>query len=206
MQAEKALKQQLTLKCVSLNVKGLNLPEKISQVLSALSKHKAHFLLFQETHFRSDAIPKLNNHIYQSVIHSTNPDSKTKGVSILISKHADFQQSDALIDPEGRYLFLKGTYASTPITLVNVYCPNAHQVSFFRKVCDLLVTFQEGIVLLGGDFNTPLNPTVGTRARLHYHTGHFARLNYNCRAFYSTTAGVPCSQMTETITFTHRHT
>lgn len=148
----------LTLKCLSLNVKGLNLPEKRSQVLSSLTTHRAHFIFLQETHFRSDAIPKLSNHIYRTAFHSTNPESKTKGVSILVSKNANFQISDSLVDPDGRYIFLKGSYASTPITLANIYCPNDHQVSFFRKTCDLLTSFKSGIVLLGGDFNVPLNP------------------------------------------------
>lgn len=152
--------QQLSLKCLSLNVKGLNIPEKRTQVLSALTKHKAHFLLLQETHFCAKHIPKLSNHLYKHALHSTNPTAKTKGVSILISKHADFQLKDSLIDQEGRYIFIKGTYALKPITIANVYCPNDHQVTFFRQICDLLSTFQEGILLLGGDFNVPLNPNL----------------------------------------------
>lgn len=162
MQTTPTIQHQLTLKCLSLNVKGLNLPEKRSQVLSALTKHRAHFLLLQETHFHTDAMPKLANHIYKKALHSTNSEAKTKGVSILISKHADFQLSESGIDPEGRYIFIMGTYASKSITLANVYCPNGHQLSFFRKVCDLLSTFQEGIVVLGGDFNVPLNPPLDT--------------------------------------------
>lgn len=129
-------------------------------MLSALTKHRAHFLLLQETHFRTDTIPKLGNHIYNKALHSTNPDAKTKGVSILISKFANFHLLDSKIHPEGRYIFIKGT--SKPITIANVYCPNEHQLSFFRKVCDLLSSFQEGIVVLGGDFNVPMNPILDT--------------------------------------------
>lgn len=142
MPKEATTTQQLSLKCLSLNVKGLNIPEKRSQVLSALTKHKAHFLLLQETHFCTKHTPKLTNHIYKHTLHSTNPTSKTKVVSILISKHADFQLTDSLVDHEGRYIFVKGTYASKPITIANVYCPNEHQVTFFRQICDLLSTFQ----------------------------------------------------------------
>lgn len=156
-------------------------------MLSALTKHKAHFLLLQETHFRPK--PKLTNHIHRSAIHATNPNSKTKGVSILVSKHIDFQLSNSLVDPEGRYLFLKGTYASKPISLANVYCPNVHQVSFFRKVYDLLSTFQEGIVLLGGEFNAPLNPTVdsstGTTA-LPYWAVHQIKLQLQGLSLHDT--------------------
>nr|ACO51577.1 Retrovirus-related Pol polyprotein LINE-1 [Aquarana catesbeiana] len=154
MQTKPLTNLSLMLRCISLNVKGLNLPEKRSQVLSSLSKHKAHFIFLQETHFRSDAIPKLSNHIYRSAFHATNPDAKRKGISILISKHANFHLSDSLIDPAGRFIFLKGTYAAKPITLANIYCPNEHQVTFFRSTCDLLASFQEGLVLLGGGTST----------------------------------------------------
>lgn len=160
MQNNTLTSSSLTLKCLSLNAKGLNLPEKKSQVMTSLTKHKAHFIYLQETNFRSDSIPKLSNHMYNSAFHSTNPDSKTKGVSILVSKHADFQLCDSLIDLGGRFIFLKGTYASKPITLANIYCPNEHHVTFFRNTCDLLSSFQKGLVLLGGDFNVLLNPVL----------------------------------------------
>lgn len=127
-------------------------------MLSSLTKHKAHFIYLQETHFHSDSVAKLSNHIYQSAFHATNPASKTKGVSLLVSKHADFHLLDSLVDPDGRFIFLKGMYASKPITLANIYCPNEHHVTFFRKTCELLSSFQQGMVLLGGDFNVPLNP------------------------------------------------
>lgn len=158
MQSNQITRSSLTLKCISLNVKGLNLPEKRSQVLSSLHKHRAHFIYLQETHFRSNTIPKLSNHIYRMALHATNPEAKTKGVSILISKHANFHLLDSLIDPEGRFIFLKGTYSSKPITLANIYSPNDHQVTFFRRVCDLLASFQGGLVLMAGDFNISLNP------------------------------------------------
>lgn len=142
--------------------KVLTYRKRYSQVLSSLTKQKAQFIFLQETHFRSNSIPKISNHIYQTAFHSTNPIAKTKGVSILVSKQAPFQLSDSLLDPEGRFVFIKGTYASKPITLANIYAPNEHQVSFFRKIGDLLTSFKEGIVLLGGDFNVPLNPNLDT--------------------------------------------
>lgn len=78
-----------------------------------------------------------------------------------------------MVDPGGRYIIIKGKYASKPITLANMYCPNKHQISFFRKTCDLLSSFLEGIVILGGDFNVPLNPALDTS------TGTTAKLDSN---------------------------
>lgn len=179
----------LSLKCVSLNAKGLNVPEKRSQVLSSLTKQKAQFILLQETHFRSNSIPKITNHIYQTVFHSTNPTAKTKGVSILVSKHAPFKLSDSLLDPEGRFVFIKGIYASKPIVLANIYAPNEHQASFFRKVSDLLISFKEGVVLLGDDFNVPLNPDLDTSSgtsTLSYRALRQIKLQLQGLALYDT--------------------
>lgn len=53
---------------------------------------------------------------------------------------------------------MKGSLYGKPITLANIYAPNSKQVPFFKLTIQLLSTFQEGILILGGDFNVPLNP------------------------------------------------
>lgn len=67
------------------NARGLNTPEKRSQLLLLLQKTKAQIVFLQETHFRSDNIPKLHNSFYPTVYHASNTGSKTKGVTILFS-------------------------------------------------------------------------------------------------------------------------
>lgn len=42
--------------------------------------------------------------------------------------------------------------------------PNMGQVSFFRSTLQKLSSFQEGLLVLGGDFNAPLNPLHDTSA------------------------------------------
>lgn len=150
------------LKIVSLNVQGLNTPEKRSKLLLTMHRLKANVIFLQETHFRSNNTPKLSNAQYPTVLHATNPLHKTKGVSILIAKNCPFQIKDSLIDTDGRYLFIKGSLHNKTITLANIYAPNKHQVPFFRSVTNSLTTFQEGTLILGGDFNVPLNPIQDT--------------------------------------------
>lgn len=114
------LATSLTAKIISLNVKGLNTPEKRSQTLLEMQKHKANIVFLQETHFRSNAIPKLFSRHFPIVYHATNPLAKTKGVAILIHKNCPFQYTDMQSDKEGRFLFLKGSYAGRTITLANI--------------------------------------------------------------------------------------
>ncbi|XP_077341175.1 uncharacterized protein LOC143986639 [Lithobates pipiens] len=140
------------------NVKGLNIPEKRSQVLNLISKQKVDVAFLQETHFRTGQIPNFISRKYPTAYHSSNPSAKTKGVSILIARHIPWQLEESIIDPDGRYVFLKGTIYNKPVTLATIYSPNTAQVSFFRKVADLLTNFQAGLTVLGGDFNVVLQP------------------------------------------------
>lgn len=152
----------LSLKLLSINAKGLNIPEKRTKFLNEFHKQKANIICIQESHFKTDKIPKLNDKRFPLSFHATNPEGKTKGVSILIAKQTPFQVLDTLLHPEGRYIFLKGKLRSHPITIANIYAPNTKQVAFVRKIKDLLTTFASGILILGGDFNIPLNPFLDT--------------------------------------------
>lgn len=130
-----------TLKVVSLNFKGLNISEKRSQVLAMMRNLKAVVVFLQEMHFHTDSTPKLYNHFYPTFYHATNPLSKTKGVSIRLSKRLNWQLTDSLIDAEGHYVFISESLQGRPVTLANVYSPNAAQVRFFRKIAQLLAGF-----------------------------------------------------------------
>lgn len=162
MTPTKTTTDKLPIKIISLNARGLNIPERRSQLLLTMQRSKADIIFLQETHFRTDAIPKLQNQYYPTTFHATSQTSKSKGVSILLSKHWPLQLTDTLTDVEGRYLFIKGVLFGKKITFANIYAPNSHQVKFFRDITSALLTFQEGILILGGDLNVPLNPIQDT--------------------------------------------
>lgn len=147
---------------ISHNVRGLNTPEKRTTLLREIKKGKPHFVLLQETHFKTGHVPRLTDSNFTKVFHATNNLAKTKGVSILVSKNAPFDLTDQLIDPEGRYIFLKGHYSGTPITIANVYFPNSAHLPFCKQMTHKLQEFAKGCLILGGDFNIPLNPLTDT--------------------------------------------
>lgn len=68
----------------SINVKGLNTPEKRSMVLANLKHMKAQVCFLQETHFRADKTLRLHDSLFPTVYHGCSSDSKSRGVSILI--------------------------------------------------------------------------------------------------------------------------
>lgn len=152
----------MTLKLCSINILGLNTPEKRSQLLYSLQQSKAHIALIQETHFRTDNIPKLHNNNFPTAYHASNKDAKSKGVSILVSKHCPLQVTELQRDTQGRFLFLKGSLHHRPITIANIYAPNSQQVTFFWNTLQQLISFQSGTLNVGGDFNIALTPSLDT--------------------------------------------
>lgn len=80
MASSQVIPVQTQLKLISINAKGLNLPEKRSQLLLTMKRNQADIIFIQETHFRTDSIPKLKNMNYPETYHSTTPSSKTRGI------------------------------------------------------------------------------------------------------------------------------
>lgn len=104
----------------------------------------------------------LADRCFPEVYHATCTDSKTKGVSILLAKSFMFHLTDQIIDPEGRFLFLKGTWKDRPVTLANVYCPNSNRVPFLKNTLLQQASFQMGLMILEGDFIVALDPLLDT--------------------------------------------
>lgn len=149
-----------SLKVMSLNIKGLNTPEKRALLLQELKKQHVDIAMLQETHFRTDAIPKLQNKVYTEHYQATNAVSKSKGVSILLHRNCKFELEEQIRDSEGRFLFLKGKLANKKVTLVNVYAPNQSQLAFLTRTLNKLRDFAVGMIIMGGDLNCVLNPLI----------------------------------------------
>lgn len=107
----------------SYNCRGFNTPEKRSQILYHFHKAKTQILLLQETHFKSSAVSTFKNPYYQQWFHSTNPQAKSKGVSIAFHKSFHPEVLDSLTDPSGHFLFLR-LKSNSIFTVANVYGPN----------------------------------------------------------------------------------
>ncbi|CAH2292122.1 Hypothetical predicted protein [Pelobates cultripes] len=151
-----------TLSLYLINVKGLNSPQKRVRALRELRALHISIAFFQETHFKTRNHQQFSSKYYPLGFHATNLESKTKGTSILFSSDTPFRKEAEIADPEGRYLFLKGTIHQTHFTLANVYLPNKGQKPFPNKILAALEPFSEGILTLGGDLNAPLDQRLDT--------------------------------------------
>lgn len=72
-----------------------------------IKNQKVQIAMFQETHFFTGSYPACRNQYYTTWYHSTNPEGRSKGVSIAIYKSLQARLLAQKADPAGRFLFLK---------------------------------------------------------------------------------------------------
>lgn len=140
------------IKTVSLNCRGWNNPIKAKRITSLTLKLRPSILLLQETHLKQTDGPILKSKCWSQQLLAPGS-SKARGVAILIAKNCSFQVEALLVDPQGRFLFVKGLLADQKITVANVYVPNVGQLEFLLTILEKLEEFKEGDLILGGDFN-----------------------------------------------------
>ncbi|OCT62698.1 hypothetical protein XELAEV_18043786mg [Xenopus laevis] len=148
------------LNVISLNANGLNSPKKRILLSSELRHLKAQVAFVQETHFKISSVPRWSNKYFPD-IHSSIPQrNKTKGVAILFGRNFNFKVLSTKKDPNGRFVFVKGTLGTQKLTFANIYLPNEHQDTTFHTITEALLGFTEGLLILGGDMNVPLDPAI----------------------------------------------
>ncbi|CAH2247517.1 Hypothetical predicted protein, partial [Pelobates cultripes] len=135
--------QPAPLTIFTLNARGLNTPEKRAGAHKDFRAAHASIVFLQETHFRAGSRPTLTNQHYPKGYYSDFQGGKSRGTAILLHRHLPFTETGVMTDPEGRFLFLKGTIANTTYTFANLYAPNRGQYKFLAKTLRTLVGFQE---------------------------------------------------------------
>lgn len=143
---------------ISWNVRGLNSPIKRTRVLEFLQRHRASIALIQETHLRLGDVHRFENRRYKVIAHSC-ANTKTKGVLILADRHLQMTV-DYAEDDGGRYVLVVGTVNNTRLLLASIYAPNDFDPRFLSSIQSSLLKFPDTELIVGGDFNSVINPAL----------------------------------------------
>uniref|UniRef100_A0A8C5PII9 exodeoxyribonuclease III n=1 Tax=Leptobrachium leishanense TaxID=445787 RepID=A0A8C5PII9_9ANUR len=165
-----------SMKVITFNVKGLNMPVKRHSLYRDLRAHDADIVCLQETHFRRLDHPKLYTPQYLTQYHSTFK-TKARGVTLLIHNRVAFQMHRILKDPKGRYIILVCTINSRIYTLVSIYAPNAAQSQFLSQVLQKVTDIQSGTLVICGDLNMGLDPLKDRSSTVTFHNS-YSRIDY----------------------------
>ena len=81
-------------------------------------------------------------------------------MSILLNPNQTFKIKQCNIVVEGRILALELEIDDNAVTIINVYRPNNDNSDFFSKLEQYTSDISDQHLVIAGDFNTILNPTL----------------------------------------------
>ncbi|KAI4879024.1 hypothetical protein NFI96_024224, partial [Prochilodus magdalenae] len=144
-----------TIHVITWNINGFK--KKKYQTFQEVS-NAADVVFLQETHIGVENEHSLDIEDKWK-IYCTRYASSRKGSAILVRKTLDFELISQGKDVNGAYLVLKCKLEGQPYTLVSVY--NHHRdVDTLDQLSEYLRQMASGMLVIGGDFNTVLNPFV----------------------------------------------
>ena len=91
---------------ITLNVNGVNTPNKGHRLVKWTHTKKTHIFLLQDTHFRPRDTNRLKARGWERIFHA-NENQKKTGVAFLISGKTDLKMKNITRDKDGYYIMIK---------------------------------------------------------------------------------------------------
>ena len=145
------------LKCVTLNVRGLNDRVKRSKVFQWLMDIKSDIVFVQETFCTDKGLYCFNSAWKGTVEHAVTDSAHSRGVSILFNDKINVTIENKHASNDGRILLLNVDINGKSMTLINTYACNTEKqrITLFRKLkkwINLYAKHKENTVI-AGDMN-----------------------------------------------------
>lgn len=138
------------IRLLSVNINGLNSPNKRKKIFNKLIKARLNIICLQEVHVKRDHLYLLN-YTKLGQLYTSLADTKKRGVAIYVQKHINSRLIFA--DDEGRLVMIEVEIGGKKCILVCIYAPNGNQKAFFQNLYSKLVEFDYSHICVVGDFN-----------------------------------------------------
>ena len=140
---------------ITLNVNGVNDPNKRHRLAEWIQKQDPYICCLQETHFRPKDTYRLKVREWKNIF-QTNGKQKKTGVATFISDKIVLKIKITR-DKEGHDIMIKGSIQEEDITIVNSYAPNIEASQYIRQtLTDIKGEIDSNTIV--GDLSTPLTP------------------------------------------------
>lgn len=144
---------------ISANVQGLGNIQKRRDVFQYLRQKDYTTYFLCDTHFTKKEEKQIRAEWgYECYFSSYN--SQSRGVAILFNNNFDFKVKKVIHDINGNYLIIVIRTMERDIALANIYGPNRDNPDFYSHVQNELEQLQYDGLIMGGDWNLVLNPTL----------------------------------------------
>ena len=140
---------------ITLNVNGLNAPNKRYRLVEWIQKQDPYICCLQENRIRPRDTYRLKVSGWKKIFHA-NRSQKKAGVAILILDKINFKIKTVTRDKEGHYIMIKGSIQEEDITIVNIYVHNMGAPQYIRQMLTAIKGEIKSNTIIVGEFNTPL--------------------------------------------------
>ena len=152
-------------KLLSLNVRGVSNLKKRQAVFTWCRKQKASIIFLQEMHSTKDKEKQWKVE-WGAPIEFARGSSNARGSAIPLCNGFDCKIKRKIVDPMGRHIGIKAEIKDENYLLFNVYAPNndSQSAKFYEQIVNVLKKedqIYEDRIIIGGDFNCSLNPSLG---------------------------------------------
>jgi len=151
------------LKLNSFNARGLGDGNKRRCIFQWLRQFHNGITFWQETH-STEAIETKWENEWGGNIKFSHGTCGSRGVAILFPKGLDIQINHKITDTDGRFILLDLVLEDQNVTFVNVYAPTkdkeTEQLRFINFIQNNLAAYTDKNLIIGGDLNTCLNPSI----------------------------------------------
>ena len=119
--------------------------------------------MLQETHWKSNSENFIRSGWGYNCFVAGN-DTNKGGVAILFNNTFEYKMHNCIKSDNGNYIILDIELCNQRLSLVNVYGPSCNDENvFFEQFFDCISNVGNDKIIIGGDFNVPLNLQLDTR-------------------------------------------
>ena len=157
----------MNLKCISLNIRGINKSFKRRNLFRWLHNGKYDVIFLQET-YSDDKIENIWRAEWGGDVFYSHGSKHSRGVMLLIKPTFKIENPDIIRDKKGRFLLVRASLQDEEFCFVNIYAPNdpSLQKTFFNELSNKLRPYSNDNIILGGDFNCPLESVDKTGGKI----------------------------------------
>ena len=146
----------------SLNTNGLRDLEKRTTVINWLKSNYLGITLLQEVHSTESCEKAWERDFENFSIFYSHGTENARGVCTIIPNKYDFEIIETIHDTNGRFLLIHMSINDTEYVIANIYAPTKsfqeQQKQFISYVTENIMKFMGKKIIIGGDFNTYLDP------------------------------------------------
>ena len=140
---------------ITLNVNGLNAPNKRQRLAEWIQKQDPYICCLQETHLKTRDTYRLKVKGWKKIFHA-NRNQKKAGVAIFISDKINFKTKAVNRDKEGHYIMIKISIQEDDVTIININASNIRAPQYVRQMLTSMKGEIDTNTIIMGDFNTLL--------------------------------------------------